>query len=136
MSSQSLDASSPPASGYPGNVNQMLAPSLAATGQTIMQGQQQNYMPNVHPTRLQQQGQQFMMQQGVGMGYNRPPVQMHPSQSAHHQQQMNQPYTGNPGLAGQSGMVGYQQAAASYDQYNPMQQHMNIAGYNNPYVPQ
>ena len=77
MSSQPLDAGTPPVTGYPANVNQMMATNMTPTSQSIMPGQQQGYMPNMHTTRLQQhsQGQQFMMQQGVGMVYNRPPVQ-------------------------------------------------------------
>jgi hypothetical protein len=133
---QTLGPNTTPATAFPGN-NQMLAPNLPATSQSLMSGQQQNFMPNMHPTRMQQQqqqGQQFMMQQGVAMGYN-PPVQMHPSQTGHHQQQMNQAFTVNQGPTGQSPMVGYQQSTPSFDPYNTMKQHMNT-GYNNPYAPQ
>ena len=137
MSPPALDNSATTATGYPSNVpNQMMAPTMGATNPSIP-GQQQNYMPNMHATRLQQQGQQFMLQQGVAMGYNRPPVQMHPSQQGHPQQPMNQPYMGNQGLSSQSshGMVPYQQGTPSYDPYNPMPPHINT-GYTNPYVSQ
>ena len=132
MNSQALGTSTPPATGYPGNVSQMMAPNIvAATSQSVVPAKQQNFMANMHTTRMQQQGQQFMMQQGVS--YNRPPVPM----QGHQQQQINQPYMGNQAIAGQTtpaGMVPYQQTTPSYHQYNPMQ-HMN-ANYSNPYVPQ
>ena len=139
MNTQTLGGNTPPVTGYSGNINQMMAANMPATSQSIMPGQQQNFMPNMHPTprmqQQQQQGQQFMMQQGVAMSYNRPPVQMHSSQPGHHQQQMNPAFTVNQVLPGQSAMVGYQPAAPSYDPYNPMQQHINT-GYNHPYAPQ
>ena len=137
MSSQSMDSNTPPVTGYPGNVNQMISPNLPSSSQSVMQGQQQTYMPNMHAARMQQQGQQFMMQQGVAMGYNRPSLQMHPSQQEPQQPQVNQAYMGSQVVASQSapaGMVGYQQSAPSYHPYNPMQ-HVNT-GYNNPYAPQ
>ena len=139
MNTQTLGGNTTPVTGYSGNINQMMAANMPATSQSIMPGQQQNFMPNMHPTprmqQQQQQGQQFMMQQGVAMSYNRPPVQMHSSQPGHHQQQMTPAFTVNQVLPGQSAMVGYQPAAPSYDPYNPMQQHINT-GYNHPYAPQ
>ena len=138
MSSQSMDSNTPPVTGYPGNVNQMMTANMPISSQVVMQGQSKSYMPpNIHAARMQQQGQQFMMQQGIAMGYNRPSLQVHPSQQEPQQPPGNQAFMGNQAVASQPapvGIVPYQQTAPSYHPYNPMQ-HVN-AGYNNPYVPQ
>lgn len=69
----------PPATGYPGTVNQSVGSGMAPTSQSMLPGQQ-GYMPGMHPGQtlpMQQhsQGQQFMMQQSSPMGYNRVSVQ-------------------------------------------------------------
>lgn len=108
---------------YPGNVN-MMSHNMAISNS--IQGQQQNYMSNMHVTHPMQQGQQYVIQQGATRGYNRPSVPMP-------QTQISQAYIGNQpttGQAGLSGMIPYQQSNQAFDPYKQIQ-HMTSA--YNPY---
>ncbi|XP_046842118.1 calcium-responsive transactivator-like [Xenia sp. Carnegie-2017] len=104
---------------YPGNVN-MMSHNMAIPNSTMIQGQQQNYMSNMHVTHP--------MQQGAIRGYNRPSVPMPQSQTQISQAYIgNQPTTGQTGL---SGMISYQQSNQAFDPYKQIQ-HMTSA--YNPY---